>query len=104
MLPEWVKRRAGGRRRYLRERRERRAVRLHKLAKLRLRAPGLTQAAFAAALGVARSTVYRDLRLLRVFGGAGGCCPLCGRAWSAVALEPGRPCRARRKRAGVDHE
>jgi DNA invertase Pin-like site-specific DNA recombinase len=74
---EFAARRAGGRRRYNKERTT--AARLRQAQVVQMLRAGVPQAEIARQLQVSRTTVWRDLRA--VIGKAAGrrTCPICGR-------------------------
>ena len=101
-LPESIKRRAGGRRRYNAQRQRAQAVRRHTVAAM---LADDFQADIARALGVSRSTICRDVHAI----GAGQMwtaekCPYCKRWYMNLWGEPAPQCNAigrpaKRKRA-----
>lgn len=76
LLPEWVKRRAGGRRRYNAVRKVRAQLRRIEVAKLLI--DGKRQKEIAALLSVHSSTICRDRAALIVEGRRSVVCPVCG--------------------------
>ena len=92
-LPESIKRRAGGRRKYNAARARAAAIRRHTVAAML--ANGLSQSAIAAVLSVNKGTICRDARAIGFGSLWGGIkCPYCKRWYSDLFGHPSPQCNA----------
>ena len=84
--PEWVIKRAGGRRRYNALRKRARAIRRHRVAVMTL-ATADTQREIARKLGVHESTLSRDVSAIEAWFSPERRCPLCKRSYRVAAIQ-----------------